>query len=850
MKKWFSVRMWIPVTLGILTLFPLVGGDMVYAAGAFGDSDALKGLAEIASVVINIFTFLALVVMNFFSDLIGTDFITGDQAMNAIKPMWIIVRNLVNVMFVVMLVFLAFSNLFSSIAGEGGGNWTIKDKLPKIIISLVAINFSLLGFRLIIDAIHVGTVAILGIADHKLEGEDQSALGGFKDERTWVKLSDEEANTISSKTSDFVVTDDVQSGNSCTTQYQRYVREHASFKGEIVVDVPDTTDNTGNKTYACRTFMAQINNTFCPEWKTYQKDGDLSAAGTQEEKDKINATRASKMETDNECMFMINPNKLASETILGAKNEPGQNLFMAFGTVFMHLEKLPALAAHLGSLDGVLLNTLFSALMSIMFLVALVAVFLALLGRVVVLWVALVFSPVIVAAKVMDLSGSAGDLENTIVTSIVMPLKIAAAFAVGFVMLSAMVTISPGMTGGESTFWFGAALSQMGQDEYSILWQIATVFLFWKAAKWSVEGNMAEFITSKIFEGAQSLGGAAARAATIDRPIFGAKTGEGKSLSTLLRLPEAVVAAQKSKMNQQYSDLYKGVQEALGFEDKNFGSKKELSQKLIDWKNDKIGGSIKLLAPAIEGLKTNQIALASNAKALLALPAFSNMNAQEKARLTKLSDNPAMFTQELGKFFDQTGKSYGDKIRNLSPKEESTTPEKQTTGGEGKKTVVEGKKIGAEGGTMYEASQLTGSEKRLEGVTITDDQFDKFAAANGKTSAQDKATLAKTMADEGAKFQNISKEKGTNAEGKSQGFFFTDRRGNYIDIGATLSGAANKGEVENIINNNVQASYGKMENEEDKTAVINKLNAVLATNPEKKFTVEPGGNGELTVKEG
>ena len=230
---------------------------------------------------------------------------------------------------------------------------------------------------------------------------------------------------------------------------------------------------------------------------------------------------------------------------------------MAFGTVFMHLERLPQLGARLGSLSSVLDNTLFSGIMAIAYLTALVAIFVALIARVVVLWLGLVFSPVLVAASIMGFGESGGDLGKKLITHIIMPLKIAAAFAVSFVMLSAMVTFSAkeASINGQA-FQFGPALSQMGQGEYAILWQIATIVIFWMAAFWAIEGNLASTVTNYIKTGIETLGTTAAKAATIYRPIFAVGTGKEKvSLGALAQMPSAIKYNQESAQRTQADTL-------------------------------------------------------------------------------------------------------------------------------------------------------------------------------------------------------------------------------------------------------------------------------------------------------
>ncbi|MCF7846972.1 MAG: type IV secretion system protein [Candidatus Gracilibacteria bacterium] len=514
-------------------------------------SESLQGLAEIAAVIINIFTFLSLVLLNFGGELLGTDMITGPEAMMAIRPMWVWVRNLVNIVFVGVLVFLAFSNLFSSFRGDGGGsNWTIKDKLPKIIISLVAINFSLLGFRLVIDAINVGTVAILGIADTKLEGTDTDSLNKVITEKSWVPVNSESKKKELKN----------RAGNKLISQGNVIgfgVGAKCKNSEEYLIDQANEANDTllveeGDKLFSCESALAQINDTFCPSWREYEDDRTPEKFNNDADQ--------------HNCLFMMSESYFSENETNGmiqSKTDPGRNLFMAFGTTFMHLERLPQLAANLNNLGAVLDNTLFSALMAIAYLVALVVIFIALIARLIVLWLALVFSPLLVAASIMGFGkAGSGDLATKFVTHLIMPLKIAAAFAISFVMLSAMVTFSS--TQAEASgqaFWFGPALSQIGQGEYALLWQLATIVIFWMAAFWAIQGNIAEKITSGIKSGVEMLGKTTAEAATIYRPIFAVGTGKEKvSIGSLGQIP--MVA--RDSLNRRKRQEYQTWQEQLG----------------------------------------------------------------------------------------------------------------------------------------------------------------------------------------------------------------------------------------------------------------------------------------------
>lgn len=72
---------------------------------------------------------------------------------------WVQIRNIVNIVFVVILVFTALYNVI----GRTEGEFVLKTMLPKIIIGLIAVNFSFLASKVVLDAANVVTTAVAAI---------------------------------------------------------------------------------------------------------------------------------------------------------------------------------------------------------------------------------------------------------------------------------------------------------------------------------------------------------------------------------------------------------------------------------------------------------------------------------------------------------------------------------------------------------------------------------------------------------------------------------------------------------------------------------------------------------------
>lgn len=703
MKKLFiRFRAYLPVIFVIgLLLLPNIG--FAQETPLDPGSDTLEGLADVLGLIISVLTFLALLMINFFGELLGTSMITGPEPMAAIQPMWMWVRNLTNILFVGVLLFLAFSNLFSSLGvGGEGGNWTIKEKLPKLIIAIVAINFSLLGFKVVIDAINVGTVAILGIADHRLEPDMTGIQEVLSGTRTWIKIDEDRQKAIKESLdngySDEKSDIDVAGGNDCSTQWGTFINDNSSSctdESKCALFAKD-----GSDIFVCRGFTESINDLFCRDWIEESGDGYADQVGG-----------------DDKCLFMMKKDSFS--TMITPKSEPGQNLFAAFGSVFMHLEKLPALGAEINSLGSVVTNTLFSAILAIAFIVALVAVFIAMVVRVILLWVVLVFSPLLVGASILGVDGGkGGDISGKIVTHLIMPLKVAAAFAVGFVMMSAMVEWHTET--GETSFVFGPALSQLGVNEYAFLWQIATIVLFWMVAFWAVEGSLADKLIQGVKGAAETLATVTAKSLTVDRPMFTVGTGDKESqfsLGSVLAAPSALANAKQARDNKMKATMAQafGITQsdfAKGLQGKTFSNVEDFKRYLLSaGSKGEAGSHYKEIAEALRNSSFAESTQLANSM----LASGGDMEKFNEAIKGNLSGHGFMDNPYL-----DSSASYGKPY-------EKSTPERHGEG-EGKATKVENLNTAAKTATVGSTAITAGtSMMELQNAAINGVESEEIA---------------------------------------------------------------------------------------------------------------------------
>ncbi len=398
--KQYLAAPFILMTAFMLVFYP----DLAWAqASSAGGGGALESMGQITSYSVQVITAAAHFLIQYMPALWGTDLITGPQVIAGIKPMWMFIRNFVNLVMVLVLLFIVFANLVTAGGEIGGGklkDWTIKEKLPKLIFTLVAVNFTIMGIKLLADAVYVGTVALFSIGD-------QAVIA--------------------------------RGGESIEDMYSMMV-DTKTFK------VCEGGGGGGN----CKPVRKIINDVYCPS-------GDAKK---------------------DPCLF-----KMRDSINVGQLLDPAKkNIMVAFGHYVMHLEMLPVVAAQKDFMS-VLDNAIFSLVMAVAYVLAMIASFIVLLVRVIMIWVFILLSPILLASLVMGVaSEDLGKILKIVMAYMVVPMKIAAAFAFSFVMVSVVETIQPSPTNFASTMEPGPPLVPFwGLDGWGWIWKILTVVLFWKS---------------------------------------------------------------------------------------------------------------------------------------------------------------------------------------------------------------------------------------------------------------------------------------------------------------------------------------------------------------------------------
>ncbi|MBT7483354.1 hypothetical protein HN680_01135, partial [Candidatus Peregrinibacteria bacterium] len=174
MKKWLTkIKNWIDnkglikilVPLAVLVIAIVVLPDIV---GADEPSEASKKVEEVkANLVATVITFHAFLqallypVVMIASALMDNEILLSPEMESKILGIWVEIRNWVNIIFVLVLVGIALYNVMG-VAGDGS-NYALKAILPKIVIGLIAVNFSFLAVKLMIDSVGVLTEAVYAL---------------------------------------------------------------------------------------------------------------------------------------------------------------------------------------------------------------------------------------------------------------------------------------------------------------------------------------------------------------------------------------------------------------------------------------------------------------------------------------------------------------------------------------------------------------------------------------------------------------------------------------------------------------------------------------------------------------
>jgi len=202
------------------------------------------------------------------------------------------------------------------------------------------------------------------------------------------------------------------------------------------------------------------------------------------------------------------------------------------------------------SLKDLAINTMFSAILYVIYGVSFVALLVILLARMVVLWIAMVLSPLIALAFVLPESlrsqmGGGGDLKTKFVQNAIVPIPIALVMSIGFIMLQTLKEAKfDNLTLGTSSLGVGMLTSGLSTLQELIV-AVGVIAFIWVGVFESAKNTAAEGIVGTIRDATQGFGKFLATAPFKYAPIIPVKTESGvekvsmgAALGAVRRFPE------------------------------------------------------------------------------------------------------------------------------------------------------------------------------------------------------------------------------------------------------------------------------------------------------------------------
>lgn len=443
-----------------------------------------KAFIEIAATLVKYISMLIWVILSYVGKLMDNNYIFKDSMVEMLRTIWLVVRNLTNVGFAIILLGAAF---YIVIFGGSEGGVNIKSALPRFVLGLVLVNFSWLGCTLIIDLSSVVTSAVFSIPQ-SIQTQDITCL------------------TIDP-----------------TSETQK---EEPCYDVAVIEIEPDKALSPATSSDSNKPFFEDVTSTEKAKLEAKNKSGnkitkvikmgDIATIGYSE-------LVTSDFGASNAAMIMavnlggIDSLARASKNI-SAKSGLTLNLLFSLIIIVMVIVPLFALCIVLMARMAVL--WLCMAFMPLAFL-----------------------GLVVKGELTTSLTEGMPNLVDQFIKNAFLPAYVAAPFSVGFLMINAAqkLFVTSGSLQGQVTITVSPTISGVDDTEM-ILWYLAVAGIIWAGVFTALKGNaITESIVGSIQSGAQGLAkGAASGLTYIPFIPLGKQSSSGKqdmySLKSLMAM--------------------------------------------------------------------------------------------------------------------------------------------------------------------------------------------------------------------------------------------------------------------------------------------------------------------------
>jgi hypothetical protein len=469
-----------PTQTPILTKLGIIQTAHAQSADSKGMNELYNNIAAVINVMLGILKAIIWPILLLIGALLQNDILFTGGMEEVMLNIWVNIRNLVNILFILILLGIAFYN----VVGGTSQDYHVKAILPKFIVALIAVNFSFLGVRVLADTVGVMTVAIFSLPQ-TVQTELQNNSSNFQ-----TKIKDPEIRS-----------------NICTGLYGK---------------------------------VSERNSAPMPDDSICKIEGDkyiFSAKG---------------------------------ETYFNAYAPNNAALVMAIDMgKILELDKVELPKNPADPLKALITNVTLSVAFYIIYLSGFIALFLVLLVRMLLLWVAAVLSPLIVLTFVLPESlkssmGGGGEMTKKFVQSVIAPIPIALMMTIGFIMLQAFRdarfhgTLA---TGTQDMMLLTSGISSL-QDLVASIGMVAVV---WMGVFAAANGTYAEKAVNAVKGAVEGAGKFVATAPFKYLPIIPIRKADGTTsepvsigtaMGALGSMPRVIENAEFEKQNKLAHELF------------------------------------------------------------------------------------------------------------------------------------------------------------------------------------------------------------------------------------------------------------------------------------------------------
>lgn len=138
--------------------FAVIHVNTAYAAASGATDEVLVKIQAALSPAVGLLQTILWPILLMIGSLLQNDLLFGAGMEERLLLVWVNIRNIVNILFVFILLTIAFYNVVG--AGE---NYHLKKELPKFIIALIAVNFTYIAAKVVLDGVNIVSTALFAL---------------------------------------------------------------------------------------------------------------------------------------------------------------------------------------------------------------------------------------------------------------------------------------------------------------------------------------------------------------------------------------------------------------------------------------------------------------------------------------------------------------------------------------------------------------------------------------------------------------------------------------------------------------------------------------------------------------